>query len=172
MFQTPLPHSLDCTLLNSLRFLFILFNTISFSFPYFSWTLSSSSIFLPHLSFFVPFLPSLPLLPFQSILSPTRIQSLSLSAWMWSLANLGFIFLLAHVCAQSLQSCPTLCDPVDCSPPGSSVQEVLQARILQWVAISSRPKDRPQGSCIAGRFFTHWAIWEAHFPSRDPSSCL
>ena len=34
------------------------------------------------------------------------------------------------------QSCPTLCDPVDCSPPGSSVHGILQARILEWVAIS------------------------------------
>ena len=41
------------------------------------------------------------------------------------------------VCAQSLQSCPTLCDPRDCSPPGSSVHGILQARKLEWVAISS-----------------------------------
>ena len=34
------------------------------------------------------------------------------------------------------QSCPTLCDPVDCSLPGSSIQGILQARILEWVAIS------------------------------------
>ena len=34
------------------------------------------------------------------------------------------------------QSCPTLCDPMDCSPPGSSVHGILQARILEWVAIS------------------------------------
>ena len=34
------------------------------------------------------------------------------------------------------QSCPTLCDPVDCSPPGSSVHGILQARILEWVALS------------------------------------
>ena len=39
------------------------------------------------------------------------------------------------VCAKSLQSCPTLCDPVDCSPPGSSVHEILRTRILEWVAI-------------------------------------
>ena len=56
------------------------------------------------------------------------------------------------------QSCLTLCDPVDCSPPGSSIHEILQARILEWVAISfsrgsSRPKDRTQVSCIAGRCF-------------------
>ena len=43
-----------------------------------------------------------------------------------------------HACvsAKSLQSCPTLCDPVDYSLPGSSVHEILQARILEWVAIS------------------------------------
>ena len=56
------------------------------------------------------------------------------------------------------QSCPTLCDPVDCSPPGSSVHGILQARILEWVAISfsrgsSRPRDRTQVSHIAGRRF-------------------
>ena len=40
------------------------------------------------------------------------------------------------VCAKLLQSCPTLCNPLDCSPPGSSVHGILQARILEWVAIS------------------------------------
>ena len=39
--------------------------------------------------------------------------------------------------AKSLQSCPTLCDPMDCSPPGSSVRGILQARILEWVAMPS-----------------------------------
>jgi len=53
----------------------------------------------------------------------------------------------------------TLCDPMDCSPPGSSVHGLLQARILEWVAIpfstgSSQPRDQTQVSCIAGRFFT------------------
>ena len=38
--------------------------------------------------------------------------------------------------AKSLQSCPTLCDPIDGSPPGSPIPEILQARILEWVAIS------------------------------------
>ena len=57
------------------------------------------------------------------------------------------------------QSCPTLCDPVDCSPPGSSVHEIFQARILEWVAISfskgsSQSRDRTRVSCTAGRFFT------------------
>ena len=42
----------------------------------------------------------------------------------------------AAAAAKSLQSCPTLCDPIDGSLPGSSVPEILQARILEWVAIS------------------------------------
>ena len=67
------------------------------------------------------------------------------------------------------QSCPTLCDPMDCSPPGSSVHGIFQARILEWVAISfsrgsSQPRDGTQVSCTAGRFFTDWATREAHFP--------
>ena len=63
------------------------------------------------------------------------------------------------------QSCPTLCNPMD-SLPGSSVHGILQARILEWVAISfsrgsSWPRDRTQVSCIAGRRFTIWATREA-----------
>ena len=50
-------------------------------------------------------------------------------------------------CCLVAQPCPTLCDPMDCSPSGSSVRGILQARILQWVAMpssrgSSRPRDR------------------------------
>ena len=57
-----------------------------------------------------------------------------------------------------IQLCLTLCDPTGCSPPGSSVQGILQARILEWVAISfskgsSLPRDQTQVSCPAGRFF-------------------
>ena len=57
------------------------------------------------------------------------------------------------------QLCPALCDLMDCSPPGSSVHAILQARILEWVVISfsrksSRPRDRTQVFRIAGRFFT------------------
>ena len=56
------------------------------------------------------------------------------------------------------QSCLTLCNPTDCSPPGSSVRGILQARRLEWVAIlfskgSSPPRDQTQTSCIASRFF-------------------
>ena len=63
--------------------------------------------------------------------------------------------------AKSLQSCLSLCNPIDCSPPGSSVHGILQARILEWVAVpSSRGDSRPMvqkcisyDCCIAGGFF-------------------
>ena len=63
------------------------------------------------------------------------------------------------------QSCPTLCDPTDCSLPGSSVHGISQARILGWVAISfsgrsSQPRDWIQVSRIVGRRFTIWATRE------------
>ena len=63
------------------------------------------------------------------------------------------------------QSCPTVCNPTDCSPPGSSVHRILQARILEWVAMSSsrrasQPRDQTQISCIVGRFFTIWTTRE------------
>ena len=45
------------------------------------------------------------------------------------------LYICLWVCAKLLQSCPTLCNPVDCSPPGSSVHRILQARILDWVAM-------------------------------------
>ena len=69
------------------------------------------------------------------------------------------------------QLSPTLCDPMECSLPGSSVHGLLQARILEWVAISysrgsSRSMDQTQVSCIAGRFFTLWATKET-FLLRD-----
>ena len=66
------------------------------------------------------------------------------------------------VCVLSHFSCVGLCHPMDCSPPGSSVLGILQARILEWVATSfsrgsSQPRDQARVSCIAGRFLTIWA---------------
>ena len=64
------------------------------------------------------------------------------------------------------QSCPTLCDPMDCSLSGSSVHGIFQARVLEWIAISfsrgsSRPRNQTRVSCIARRRFTVWATREA-----------
>ena len=57
------------------------------------------------------------------------------------------------------QSCPTLCEPMDCNLPGTSVHRIFQARILEWVAISSSgnlPNTgiEPMSPALAGRFFT------------------
>ena len=65
-----------------------------------------------------------------------------------------------------IRSCPTLCNSVDCSPPGSSARGILQARILEWVAIpfpkgSSWPREWTWVSCTAGRFPITWATREA-----------
>ena len=72
------------------------------------------------------------------------------------------------MCVLTPQLCPTLCDPMDYSPPGSSVHGILQAKILEWAANplsrgSSLPRDETRVSCIAGRFFTIGAIGEALF---------
>ena len=69
-----------------------------------------------------------------------------------------------HACmrAQSLHSCPTLCNTMDSSPSGSSVRGTLRAKILEWVAIpssrgSSQPRDQTQVSYVScvGRWFLH-----------------
>ena len=57
--------------------------------------------------------------------------------WFMFLPSNGpSVFLPSTTTTKSLQSCPTLCDPIDCSPPGSPVPGILQARTLEWVAIS------------------------------------
>ena len=101
---------------------------------------------------------------------PTRL----LCPWDSPGKNTGvgchFLFQCRKVKSESevAQSCPTLCDPVDCSPPGSSVHGILQARILEWVAISfsrgsSQPRDRTWASHIVGRLLTIWATREASY---------
>ena len=87
--------------------------------------------------------------------------------------------------AQSLQSCPTLCDTVDSSLADYSVLGIFQARILEWIAMpsskgSSQPRDQthlPYVSCMAGMFFTTSDIWEAplwgleHLTPGPPCAC-
>ena len=67
---------------------------------------------------------------------------------------------------RSCSVCLALCDPMDCSPPASSVHGILRARIPEWVAVSSfrgsfQPKNWNQVFCIAGGFLTIWATREA-----------
>ena len=70
-----------------------------------------------------------------------------------------------------IQSRPTLCNPMDCSLPGSSVQRVFQARILEWVVIPpledlSDPGIKPMSPALTGGFFHHWATCKA------PINCM
>ena len=74
---------------------------------------------------------------------------------------------LVHGVSEVAKSCPTLCNPMDCSLPRSSVHGIFQARVLEWVAIafsrgSSQPRDRTWVSCIVGRRFTVWATREVY----------
>ena len=74
--------------------------------------------------------------------------------------------------AELLQSCPTLCDPTDCSLPGSSVHGILQAKILEWVAIpssrgSSQSRDR---SCVS--YVSFIGRWVLCSPGRCPPASL
>ena len=89
---------------------------------------------------------------------------------------LAIYFTYACMHVKSLQSCPTLCDPMDGSPPGSSVHWILQARILEWIdTLSSKESSqlREGTHCLLcllhwqGRFFTTKATWEAQ-PSLVP----
>ena len=80
-------------------------------------------------------------------------------------------------CVCQWLSCVQLYDPMDCSPPGSSVQGILQARVLEWVAISfsrgySWHRDRTPISCIAGGFFTVWATREVLSVFRHKNSIV
>ena len=90
---------------------------------------------------------------YERTLRPAKGES---GAWLWQ----------SCVCI-TRSITPTLCDPIDCSPPGSSVHGIFQARTLEWAVISSSrgsfaPRDQTQVSHIAGRFFTVWA------PSENP----
>ena len=81
---------------------------------------------------------------------------------LWSDSSFSHSFLLISF---------NLCDPMDCNPPGSSVHGILQARILEWVAIpfsrsSFWPRDRTWVSYIISRFFTIWAIRRVHASSK------
>ena len=94
----------------------------------------------------------------------TRFEKSDLLAVPWRQPAACYV-VNARVKVKSL-SRVQLCDPVDCSPPGSSVPGILQARILEWVVISfsrgsSWPRDRTQVSRTAGRRFNLWATGEA-----------
>ena len=101
----------------------------------------------------------LKLLPALICVSPLwRSSSNPSQAFRIGIAN---FFYNVVVCCLVTKSCPTLCHPMDCSWPRSSVHGIFQARTLEWVAISfsrgsSQPRVRTRVSGTAGRFFTDW----------------
>ena len=85
---------------------------------------------------------------------------------LYVVTNFHFKTKWSYKWSEVTQLCLTLCDPMDCSPPGSLVHGIFQAWILEWVAIpfsrgSSRPRDRTQVSRIVSRRLTVWATREA-----------
>ena len=93
-------------------------------------------------------------------IEPTCPVSPALPGWFstaWAIREAPMGRLKAK--AKVAQSCPILCDPMDCSPPGSSLHGIFQLRILEWVAISfsrgsSQPRDLTWASCIIRGFLT------------------
>ena len=104
----------------------------------------------------------------------------SVGGWVWVWVSVGVCVWVGGcvcICARTLtcthtlsaQWCLTLCDSMDCSPPGSSDHGIFQVRIIEWVAIfssrgSSRPRDQTCISCLVGRLFT--PVPPGKYPSR------
>ena len=86
-----------------------------------------------------------------------HLQSLSISLPGLRVRE-GGVFHYICMCAKLLQLCSTLCDPLDCRPPGSSIHGIMQVRILAWAAISSSrsspPRIKPTSPTLAGGFLT------------------
>ena len=95
----------------------------------------------------------------QTLSDWTTISRRNLNSSPW--ISIGVFYIKSLV----TQSCPTLCDHMDCRLPGSSIHGIFQARVLEWVAISfsrgsSWPRDWTRVSCTVGRRFTVWATRE------------
>ena len=100
--------------------------------------------------------------PFQPLERSTLYLPSAQQARVSETRELAFPCARVHVFTQW---CPTPCDPMDCSPPGSSVRGILQARTLEWVAISSSRgsswrRDRICISCLSRRTLYHCSTWE------------
>ena len=91
-----------------------------------------------------------------------RRSTIEKSIFTISISAVHLFYKRPCMCAESLQSCLTLCDPMDCSPPGSSVHGALQARILEWVAVPSSRGSSParDQTCISYVFRTgRWVLY-------------
>ena len=103
--------------------------------------------------------------------NPSGISLIIQKSSSWPHQAAAFLFsnvlsLLFHLRVKSLQWCLTLCDPTDCSPPGSSVHGILQAKLLERVAmkgtlLTQEPNPSLMSLVLAGGFFTTSPTWEA-----------
>ena len=80
----------------------------------------------------------------------SQMQLVKMSSYYW----------ISEWVSEVTQSCPTLCDPVDCSPPGSSVRGILQARILEWVAIIQHDWCLYKKTGLRRQWHTETATWQ------------
>jgi len=108
------------------------------------------------------------------MIQPLKIKEMLLfvTTWMklegikWNKTRqTQMLYNITYMCV-SHSLVPDSLQPMDCSPPGSSIHGIFQARILEWFAISfsrkiSPPRDWTQVSCTAGKFSTNWATTEA-----------
>ena len=106
-----------------------------------------------------------PMQPWHNLSHPLKICE---AACIWSLSWHAQVQLVesiinsTYMCVLVTQSCPTLYNPMDCSPPSFSVHGMLQVRIMEWIVIlfsrrTTQPRDWTLVPCIRGRFFTIWA---------------
>ena len=87
---------------------------------------------------------------------------------VWGLEASGEVAETLVNCCLVAKSCLTLCDPMDYSSPGSSVHEISQTRILEWIAIpffrgAFQPRDQTHVSCMGRRILYHWAIYQSFY---------
>ena len=113
-----------------------------------------------------------------------HLRNGTLYQWITFFSQSNTLFIIIRVCVcvcvcmhSVTQPSPTLCIPMNCSPPGSSVHGILQARILEWVAIfysrgSFQPRDKTRVSCIGIRILHHWTTWEAPLTPPPHNSLL
>ena len=128
----------------------------------FSFSISSSREYSGLISFRIDWFDLLALQrTLKCLLQHHNLKVSILQGSAFFMVQLSYLYTHTCKCAKSLQLCPTLCDPMDCSPRGSSVYDILQARMLEWVAMLSSirySRHRDQmciscDSCIAGGFF-------------------
>ena len=97
-----------------------------------------------------------------TIINFSELQVIQNNSHYFKVKLILYVCVCVCVCTKSLQSCLTLCDPRDCSPPGSSVHGIFQARILEWIAVpcfrgSSQPRDRTYVSYIS--YIGRWVLY-------------